>query len=45
MPERADALDRVRLGDVGILIVSHLLTERPRLDRLYTLIDGRAVGE
>jgi ABC-type multidrug transport system ATPase subunit len=37
--------ERRRDAGMGILIVSHLLTERQRLDRLYTLIDGRAVGE
>lgn len=28
---------------MGILIVSHFLAERERLDRVYTLADGRAV--
>jgi hypothetical protein len=27
------------------LIVSHLLAERQRLDRLYTLLDGKALAE
>ena len=31
-----------RDGGMGILIVSHLLAERDRLDRIYTLVDGRA---
>lgn len=30
---------------MGILIVSHLLAERERLDRIYSLIDGRTVFE
>ena len=29
----------------GFLIVSHLLSERQRLTRLYTLLDGRCVEE
>jgi ABC-type multidrug transport system, ATPase component len=37
--------ERRRDAGMGILIVSHLLTERRRLDRLYTLTDGRAVSE
>jgi ABC-type multidrug transport system ATPase subunit len=37
--------ERRRDAGMGILIVSHLLTERRRLDRLYTLVDGRAVVE
>jgi ABC-type multidrug transport system ATPase subunit len=37
--------ERRRDAGMGILIVSHLLTERRRLDRLYTLLDGRAVAE
>ena len=32
-----------RDAGMGILIVSHLLAERERLDRVYTLVDGRAV--
>jgi ABC-2 type transport system ATP-binding protein len=32
---------RRRDGGMGILIVSHLLAERDRLDRVYTLTDGR----
>ena len=28
---------------MGILIVSHMLTERERLDRVYELSEGRAV--
>jgi ABC-type multidrug transport system ATPase subunit len=35
--------ERRRDGGMGILIVSHLLAERERLDRLYTLVDGKAV--
>ena len=35
--------ERRRDEGMGILIVSHLLTERQRLDRLYTLVDGKAV--
>ena len=30
---------------MAILVVSHLLTERERLSRLYTLRDGKLVGE
>lgn len=37
--------ERRRDEGMGILIVSHLLTERQRLDRLYTLADGKAVLE
>ena len=37
--------ERRRDAGMGILIVSHLLTERRRLDRLYTLLDGKAVTE
>ena len=37
--------ERRRDAGMGILIVSHLLAERRRLDRLYTLVDGRAVVE
>ncbi len=36
--------ERRRDGGMGILIVSHFLSERERLDRVYTLIDGRAVA-
>lgn len=35
--------ERRRAGGMGILIVSHLLSERERLDRIYELRDGRAV--
>lgn len=38
------AEERRRRG-MGILIVSHLLTERDRFDRVYTLRDGRGVEE
>src|SRR6266540_2172676 len=34
---------RRRDAGMGILIVSHLLAERERLDRIYSLIAGRAV--
>jgi ABC-2 type transport system ATP-binding protein len=34
-----------RARGMAILVVSHLLTERERLSRLYTLRDGRLVGE
>jgi ABC-2 type transport system ATP-binding protein len=37
--------ERRRDGGMGILIVSHLLAERERLDRIYSLIDGRTVIE
>ena len=37
--------ERRRDRGMGILIVSHLLTERRRLDRLYTLVDGKAIRE
>ena len=30
-----------RDGGMGILVISHLLAERERLDRIYTLADGR----
>jgi hypothetical protein len=30
---------------MGILIVSHLLAERARLDRMYELRDGRTVSQ
>lgn len=33
-----------RDGGMGILVISHLLAERERLDRIYTLADGRAVA-
>jgi ABC-type multidrug transport system ATPase subunit len=35
--------ERRRDQDMGILIVSHMITERERLDRVYELHDGRAV--
>ena len=35
--------ERRRDAGMGILIVSHFLTERERLDRVYELRDGRAV--
>jgi ABC-type multidrug transport system ATPase subunit len=35
--------ERRRDEGMGILIVSHLLAERERLDRLYTLVDGKTV--
>ena len=38
------AEERRRRG-MGILIVSHLLTERERFDRVYTLRDGKCVQE
>ncbi len=34
-----------RDAGMGILIVSHFLTERERLDRVYTLADGRTSDE
>jgi ABC-2 type transport system ATP-binding protein len=34
--------ERRRDGGMGILIVSHLLAERDRLDRIYSLVDGRS---
>jgi len=37
--------ERRRDNGMGILIVSHLLAERGRLDRIYTLRDGRTVRE
>jgi ABC-2 type transport system ATP-binding protein len=37
--------ERRRDDGMGILIVSHLLAERERLDRIYSLIDGRTVIE
>jgi ABC-2 type transport system ATP-binding protein len=36
--------ERRRDGGMGILIVSHFLSERERLDRVYTLVDGRTVA-
>ena len=41
MPERADALDRVRLGDAGILIVS---PEQLRARSLRRALDQREIG-
>lgn len=41
MPERADALDRVRLGDAGILIVS---PEQLRSRTLRKVLDQREIG-
>lgn len=41
MPERADALDRVRLGDVGILIVS---PEQLRSRGLRRVLEQREIG-
>ena len=41
MPERADALDRVRLGDVGILIIS---PEQLRNRSLRRTLDQREIG-
>ena len=35
--------ERRRSAGMGILIVSHLLSERDRLDRVYELRDGRTV--
>jgi len=35
--------ERRRDNGMGILIVSHLLTERDRLNRIYSLVDGRTV--
>lgn len=35
--------ERRRAEGMGILIVSHLLTERARLTRVYSLVDGRTV--
>lgn len=37
--------ERRRDAGMGILIVSHLLTERERLDRIYTLRAGRTAEE
>jgi len=36
--------ERRRDGGMGILIVSHMITERERLDRVYELRDGQAVS-
>ena len=36
---------RRRDAGMGILIVSHLLAERDRLDRIYSLVDGKTVVE
>jgi ABC-2 type transport system ATP-binding protein len=33
--------ERLRDGGMGILVVSHLLAERERLDRMYELCEGR----
>ena len=41
LPERADALDRVRLGDAGILIISPEQLRNPRLRRV---LDQREIG-
>ena len=41
MPERADALDKVRLGDVGILIVS---PEQLRSRALRKVLEQREIG-
>lgn len=37
--------ERRRADGMGILIVSHLLSERERLTRLYTLSEGRCVEQ
>jgi ABC-2 type transport system ATP-binding protein len=37
--------ERRRDAGMGILIVSHFLTERERLDRVYALREGRTVAE
>ena len=37
--------ERRRDQGMGILIISHLLAERDRLDRIYSLADGRTVVE
>jgi ABC-2 type transport system ATP-binding protein len=37
--------ERRRDAGMGILIVSHLLAERERLDRIYTLRDGRTLDQ
>jgi ABC-type multidrug transport system ATPase subunit len=36
--------ERRRDAGMGILIVSHFLSERERLDHIYSLVDGRTVG-
>lgn len=36
--------ERRRDEGMGILVVSHLLAERERLDRLYELRDGRCTA-
>ena len=41
MPERADALDRVRLGDAGILIIS---PEQLRSRSIRRVLDQREIG-
>ena len=41
MPERADALDRVRLGDTGILLIS---PEQLRGQSLRRVLDQRQIG-
>ena len=41
MPERADALDRVRLGDAGILLIS---PEQLRSRALRRVLDQREIG-
>ncbi len=41
MPERADALDRVRLGDAGILIIS---PEQLRNRSLHRVLNQREIG-
>ncbi|MCY4441155.1 MAG: RecQ family ATP-dependent DNA helicase [Deltaproteobacteria bacterium] len=41
MPERADALDRVRLGDAGILLIS---PEQLRAPSLRRALDQREIG-
>ena len=41
LPERADALDRVRLGDAGILIISPEQLRNPRVRRV---LDQREIG-
>ncbi len=41
MPERADALDRVRLGDAGILLIS---PEQLRAPSLRRVLDQREIG-
>ena len=41
LPERSDALDRVRLGDTGVLIIS---PEQLRNRRLRRVLDQREIG-